>query len=69
MVSDLQQFYRSAKQVPGEGCRAYVTNQLFLKRSLHQAFDEDEDFRKSAQTNVVELQGAPIVSLHVGCQA
>lgn len=22
-----------------------------------QAFDEDEDFRKSAQTNVVELQG------------
>lgn len=35
MVSDLQQFYRSAKQ----------------------AFDEDEDFRKSAQTNVVELQG------------
>ncbi|CAK9108259.1 Arginine--tRNA ligase (Arginyl-tRNA synthetase) (ArgRS) [Durusdinium trenchii] len=35
MVSDLQQFYRSAKQ----------------------AFDEDEDFRKSAQSNVVELQG------------
>jgi len=35
MVSDLQKFYRSAKQ----------------------AFDEDEDFRKSAQTNVVELQG------------
>lgn len=67
MVSDLQQFYRSAKQAPAEGCRAYVTIQLF-KRSLHQAFDEDEDFRKSAQTNVVELQGAPIISLHVGCQ-
>ena len=45
MVSDLQQFYRSAKQAPAEGCRAYVTIQLF-KRSLHQAFDEDEDFRK-----------------------
>lgn len=26
-------------------------------RSAKQAFDEDEDFRKSAQTNVVELQG------------
>ncbi|CAE7450316.1 EMB1027 [Symbiodinium natans] len=35
VVSDLQKFYRSAKE----------------------AFDEDNDFRKKAQTNVVELQG------------
>eukprot|EP00439_Symbiodinium_sp_Y106_P028342 s47_g3.t1 len=34
VVSDLQQFYRSAKE----------------------AFDEDDEFRKKAQTNVVELQ-------------